>query len=72
MAVKVLDFDFAAAVAKCSGKEFGEAACTVLAACSLAYCELLLPRSIDLGSAAVPAYQQAWETVNAATASRIR
>ncbi|MET7686314.1 hypothetical protein [Streptomyces sp. NPDC005423] len=42
MAVKVLDFDFAAAVAKCSGKEFGETTCTVLAACSLAYCELLL------------------------------
>lgn len=54
MAVKVLDFDLAAAVAQCVGQEFGEAACTVLAACSLANAELLLPASIDHGSAAVP------------------
>jgi hypothetical protein len=28
VAVKVLDFDLAAAVAQCVGQEFGEAACT--------------------------------------------
>jgi hypothetical protein len=52
--VKVLDFDLAAPVAECAGKDFGEAACTVPASCSLAYCELLFPMSIELGSSAVP------------------
>ncbi|MCX4596974.1 hypothetical protein OG819_47305 [Streptomyces sp. NBC_01549] len=53
--MEVLDFDLAAAVAECSGKEFGETACTVPALRSLAYPELLLPALIDHGSAAVPA-----------------
>ncbi|MGW3980851.1 hypothetical protein [Streptomyces mirabilis] len=39
--VEVFDFDLAAAAAECSGKEFGETTCAVLAACSLAYSELL-------------------------------
>ncbi|MGY3056804.1 hypothetical protein ACVWZD_001049 [Streptomyces sp. TE3672] len=34
MGVQVLDFDFAAAVVKCSGKKFGEAACPVPPTCA--------------------------------------
>ncbi|WP_181652247.1 hypothetical protein [Streptomyces sp. WAC00263] len=52
--MKVLDFDLAAARPKFSGKDFGESACTVASAGSLAYCELLFPMSIELGSSAVP------------------
>jgi hypothetical protein len=46
MDVEVFDVGLAAAGAQCVDREFGEAACTVLTACSLAYCELLLPLSV--------------------------
>lgn len=48
--VEVLDFDLAAPVAECAGKDFGEAACAVPASCSLAHCELLLPKGMSGGN----------------------
>ncbi|WP_164331311.1 hypothetical protein [Streptomyces sp. RLB1-9] len=51
MDVKVLNFDLTAARPEFPGKDFGESACTVTSAGSLAYCELLLSMSVAVSDA---------------------
>ncbi|MDT0347375.1 hypothetical protein [Streptomyces litchfieldiae] len=52
--MEVLDLDVSAQVTDAVAEDFGQVACPVTSASSLAYCELLLPPSIEHGSSAVP------------------